>query len=138
MAKRKQRRRRDKERRHEWEYVYVDDEGQEVDVDDEEEDAPPAKGNGKKAEKKPVTKVGRVVEPPSWRRTMRRSMIFAPLILIMVYLLRPKSATIASVVLNTLLLMAFFIPFSYFMDSIMYRAFRKRLERNRGGDAKRR
>jgi len=137
MAKRKQRRRRDKDRRHEWEYVYVDDEGREMDVDEEEE-APATKGNGKKAEKQPVTRVGRVVEPPSWRRTMRRSMIFAPLILIMVYLLRPKSATLASVVLNTLLLMAFFIPFSYFMDSIMYRAFRKRLERSRGGDAKRR
>ena len=58
---------------------------------------------------------------------LRRGAIFGPFILIVVYLLRPKSATAASVVLQMVVLLLFFLPFSYVMDSFMYRAYRKRI-----------
>ena len=124
MASKKQRRRREKGRRHEYEYVYVDDEGREVEV----EEAEPERKNGKAPAQRAIrTERGRTVEPPSWRRVMRRAMIFAPLMVIIVYLLQGKDKNIAGAVLQTLVLLTLFIPFSYFMDSMMYRSFRKRL-----------
>ena len=123
MASKKQRRRREKERRHEYEYVYVDDEGREVEV----EEAEPAKSNGKaRATQSVQTGRGRKIDPPSWRRTLRRAAIFAPLMFVIVYLLRAKDATTVSVLLQVIMLLAFFIPFSYFMDSFMYRRYLKR------------
>jgi hypothetical protein len=134
MPTRKQRRRRKKERRHEWEYVYVDDEGREVEVDETEvEPAKPAKQPSKSAAKtssrprQPAGRAGRKVDPPSWRRVFRRGAIFAPIMVIVVYLLRPKGATAASVFLQVVVLLLFFLPFSYVMDSFMYRAYRKRI-----------
>jgi hypothetical protein len=137
MPSRKQRRRRAKERRHEWEYVYVDDEGREVGVEEADEPAPakPAKQASKAVAKpKPGTRPGqqggraaRKVDPPSWQRVFRRGAIFAPIILIVVYLLRPKSASPASVLVQVVVLLLFFLPFSYMMDSLMYRAYRKRI-----------
>jgi hypothetical protein len=138
MPTRKQRRRREKERRHEWEYVYVDDEGREIAVEEEEQPAakpgkpsakPAAKGSGKPATRtrQPAARAARKVEPPSWRRVLRRGAIFAPIMLIVVYLLRPKDASVASIVLQVLVLLVFFLPFSYLMDSLMYRSYRKRI-----------
>jgi hypothetical protein len=133
MASKKQRRRRDKERRHEYEYVYVDEEGRDVAVDEAE----PAPSNGKSPSAKSVrTGRGRKVDPPSWRRTLRRAAIFAPLIFIILYLLRAKDATTASVLLSVLMLMAFFIPFSYFMDSLMFRLAQRRGAKAGGSSAK--
>jgi hypothetical protein len=137
MPTRKQRRRRQKERRHEWEYVYVDDEGHEVEVDEAEAGAaPPAKPAAKPAKasgkpgaraRQPATRAGRKIEPPSWRRVGRRAAIFAPVMLVIVYLLRPKDASAASVIVQVAVLLAFFLPFSYLMDSMMYRSYRKRI-----------
>ncbi|MER3409729.1 MAG: hypothetical protein C4306_06455 [Thermoleophilia bacterium] len=132
MATKKQRRRRAKERRHEWEYVLVDEEGREIAVED---------ANGKKRERAPSRTAGgrqapvrapggRVIEPPSWERVLKRAAIFGPLILVVVYLLRPKGATLASVVVQAVILLAFFIPFSYLMDALMYRLARKRVARS--------
>jgi hypothetical protein len=135
MATKKQRRRREKERRHEYEYVYVDDEGREVAVDEEPQ---PRGKNGKTPSAKAVhTAGGRTIEPPSWRRTLRRAAIFAPIIFIALYLLRTKDQTIVSVVFSVILLLAFFIPFSYFMDSLMYRLAVKRGAKTGGSSAKR-
>jgi hypothetical protein len=137
MPTRKQRRRRAKDRRHEWEYVYVDDEGREVEVD--EEDAPTAKppkpaakGSGRptgRAASRADPKVGpgRKVDPPSWRRVFRRAAIFAPLMLIVIYLLKPKDSGAAVVLVQMAVLLAFFLPFSYFLDGMMYRSYRKRI-----------
>jgi hypothetical protein len=133
MASRKQRRRRAKDRRHDWEYVYVDEAGEEVPV--EEAEAPRSGKRG--AEPKPVVHRGRTVEPPSWNRVFKRTLIFGPLILVMVYLLRPKDSTTTSVILNAALLLAFFIPFSYVMDSFMYRSFRKRMAKRESTRGKR-
>ena len=141
MPTRKQRRRRQKDRRHEYEYVYVDDEGQEVEVDEGEVHAPPAKSAPAKAGVRPNAKspktagksagrkqpVGREVKPPSWDRVLRRGLIFAPIMLVVVYLLKPASATPASIIVQVLVLLLFFLPFSYMMDSVMYRQYRKRI-----------
>jgi hypothetical protein len=132
MATRKQRRRREKERRHEYEYVYVDDEGREVPV----EEAEPERKNGKApARGAPSGRGGKTVDPPSWRRTLRRGGIFAPLMLIVVYLLQGKDKNIPGAVLQTVFLLMLFIPFSYFMDSLMYRSFRKRVAAKGGGNS---
>lgn len=133
MASKKQRRRREKERRHEYEYVYVDEEGREVAV----EEVDPEQANGKAPSAQSVrTRGGRKIDPPSWRRTLRRAAIFAPLMFVILYLLRAKDATTASVLLSVLMLMAFFIPFSYFMDSLMFRLAQRRGAQARGSSAK--
>src|SRR4051812_39456044 len=136
MPTRKQRKRRAKDKRHEYEYVYVDDEGHEVEVDEPETRAAPAKAgvrpnakSSKPAGKAAATKrpAGREVKPPSWDRVLRRGLIFAPIMLVVVYLLKPDSATPASIIVQVLVLLLFFLPFSYLMDSVMYRQYRKRI-----------
>jgi hypothetical protein len=133
MATKKQRRRRQKERRHEYEYVYVDDDGREVEVEEPEAERKNGKSPAQRAVK---TGGGRTVDPPSWRRTLRRTAIFSPLIFVILYLLKPKGSTPGSVVLSVALLMVFFIPFSYFMDSLMFRLAQKRAAKARGSSAK--
>ncbi len=138
MPTRKQRRRRQKERRHEWEYVYVDEEGHEVEVEEPEPRVgKPPERQAAKAGGKPGTRgrgrqpaagrAGRKIEPPSWRRVARRGAIFAPAMLIIVYLLKPKDASTAGVVIQVVALLLIFIPFSYYVDAMMYRSYRKRI-----------
>jgi hypothetical protein len=43
-----------------------------------------------------------------------------------VWILRPEGATPATVVVQTLVLLGFFLPFSYLMDSVMYRTYLRR------------
>jgi hypothetical protein len=124
VASRKQRRRRQKERRHEYEYVYVDDEGQEVEVDPEE--AQPARADRAKPKSKPTpSRQIREVPPPSWRRVARRGLIFAPFMFITLLLLdRDRSYDLLAI--NAVVLLAFFLPFSYVLDTFMYRLYLKR------------
>ena len=141
MATKKQRRRREKERRHEYEFVYVDPEGHEVDV--EEPDAKPRERKpttgvkptpgAKKAQASTPARGGRVVEPPSWDRTLRRAVIFVPILLIFLYLTRQKNASTAGLVLQALFIVVLLIGFMYLMDSFMYRAYQKRLAKRSGG-----
>jgi hypothetical protein len=123
MPSRKQRRRRAKERRHEWEEVWVDEEGNEV--------APPADDD---APSRPDTKRTsaparpggmRRVQPPSWRRVAKRALIFAPLMFLTVSFLSSE-LSLTQRLGNTLFLLAFFLPFSYAMDALMYRMYVKR------------
>jgi hypothetical protein len=124
MPSRKQRRRRQKERRHEWEEVWVDDEGNEV-------DAPPDDGdeisrNGKRAAAAPRRQAGgRQVQPPSWRRVGKRGLIFAPIMFLTVTFIGAE-LTIGQKLFQTAFLLAFFLPFSYAIDALMYRMFVKR------------
>jgi hypothetical protein len=140
---RKQRRRQAKGRRHEYEYVYVDDEGNEVaaeaePVDDDTPSKPKSSGPGvRPTGKQPVQRGGRPVQqgargarkvdPPSWQKVFRRAAIFAPIMAIVVYLLRPKDASAATVIVQVVVLLLFFLPFSYFVDTMMYRQYRKRI-----------
>lgn len=125
MPSRKQRRRRAKERRHEWEEVWVDEEGNEVEPPSEDVDA--TRRNGKRtATASPAQRqTGRNVQPPSWRRVGKRGLIFAPLMFLTVTLLSGE-LSIAQRLVNTAFLLAFFLPFSYAMDALMYRMFTKR------------
>ena len=126
MATKKQRRRREKGRRHEYEYVWVDDEGHEVEVDPEELNAAKVRsGDGKPARDRRGRAV-RKIEPPSWARVGKRALIFAPFMFIVVWVLKPEGAPPAGVVIQTLVLLGFFLPFSYLMDSMMYRSYLRR------------
>ena len=126
MPSRRQRKRRQKDRRHDWEYVYVDDDGNEVEVP---EDELALSRNGKQAAQQQPRKGQasgmREVQPPSWRRVGKRGLIFAPLMFLTVTFLSGE-LTIAQRLINTAFLLAFFLPFSYAMDALMYRMYRKR------------
>jgi hypothetical protein len=115
MATRKQRKRKEKEQRHE--YVWVDDEGNEL-----APESAPVKESGAA---KTSSRGGRVVQAPSWRKSLKRGLIFAPIMLATVMLLS-KDLTLAQQVTQTLFIVSIFIPFSYFLDGVMYRSFQKR------------
>jgi hypothetical protein len=131
VATRKQRRRREKEQRHEYEVVYVDEEGHEVEV---EPDASPRAAQRAKPTPGKNAASGRMrrIDPPSWRRSIRRGLIFAPLFLGMILLLNGSRQSLAASVINTLVLLLVFVPFSYFLDKVFYRTYQKRLARAGG------
>lgn len=135
MPSRKQRRRREKQKRHEWEEVYVDEDGREVDPEEAEQLLGPTKAREARAKaERPQTRSGRAIDPPSWRKTLRRGALFFPLMLITVFLLAGEEATTTGKIAQTLVLMAFFLPFSYFMDSVVWRSYQRRIAK--AGDAK--
>ena len=117
MATKKQRRRRAKEHRHD--YVWVDDEGNEVD---------PEGGASTEKRSERTSTSRRDPQAPSWQRTLKRGAIFAPIMFGTVLLLSPKQP-MATKVTQTLLIVAIFIPFSYFLDRFFYRSAQRRAER---------
>ena len=125
MPSRKQRRRRQKERRHDYEYVYVDGEGREVEAGESGGSATARGDDRRRAGAAARSGLGRRLEPPSWRRVARRGLIFAPLMFLTLSLLNDELSVLGTV-LNTAVLLAFFLPFSYLMDAVMYRAYRRR------------
>jgi hypothetical protein len=139
VATKKQQRRRQKLKRHEYEEVYVDDEGRELDPEEAEELVASRPTNGKAAKAKreqPAQRGGRTIDPPSWRRTLRRGLIFAPLMFLTVMLLG-QDLSLAQQVGQTVVLMGFFLPFSYFMDSMMFRSYQRRLAKQADAAKKR-
>ena len=130
MPSRKQQRRRQKLKRHEYEEVYVDDTGRELDPEEAEElvGAALTRKTARAAKPQPTHRGGRVIEPPSWRRTGRRGLLFFPLMLVTVMLLG-QDLTLAQQIGQTVVLMAFFLPFSYFMDTMMWRSYQRRTAR---------
>ena len=135
MATRKQRRRREKEKRHEYELVEIDAEGNETVLHSSELKvaAPPGRVKKTAAPAKAKPQGGRrAVQPPSWRRVLKRGLIFAPLFFATVLLLGRGKITIAGAVVQAVLLMAVFVPFSYFMDRLLWRSFEKRAARSGG------
>ena len=134
MPTKKQRRRQQKSRRHEYEYVYVDDAGNEVAVDPGELRA--EKGNGKpearaknaSGKSRAPARAGRTIEPPSWRRAVKRAAIWAPLLVVAMMLIN-RNVSPVQWATSAVFLVAFFIPISYFTDSMAYRMYKKRLDR---------
>jgi hypothetical protein len=130
MPTRKQRRRRQKELRHEYEYVYVDPEGHEVESEDAETESSPKRdarrnGKGDPARAKAATnRPVRKIDPPSWRRTLKRAALFAPVIFIAFSVLNHQS--LPTKLALTAAYTAFFIPFMYMLDRAMYRAYLRR------------
>lgn len=120
MPTRKQRRRRAKEHRHE--YVWEDAEGNEID---------PSELSERRAEtpsSRAAARPGREPQAPSWRRTFKRGLIFAPIMFVTVMLLS-SNVTLAQQLANTALIVAIFIPFSYFLDGLLWRSYKRRVGR---------
>jgi hypothetical protein len=129
MPSKKQRRRREKSLRHEYEYVLLDEEGNELPVDPTElkkKETPTASRSGGARS----ARATRTVQPPSWQRVAKRGAIFAPVMFIMVSILSGSKLTMAGKITQTLMLLAFFLPFSYLMDTFAYRTYKKRLDRS--------
>jgi hypothetical protein len=131
VPSRKQRRRREKLQRHEYEYVLETDEGEQV-IENPREVEAAAPKNGKPAKEPvgPLDRHGKPVPKPSLQRVLRRTAIFAPLIAIFI-VFTAKDATIAGIVFNVVLLLAFFMPFSYVVDTFVYRMLLRRHEKDR-------
>jgi hypothetical protein len=138
MATQKQRRKRAKEKRHEYELVYIDEEGVERPIErDEDTRQPPARsgggasksGGGKRSGPGSARGGGRQVQPPSWRKVIKRGGIFAPIFFATVLLLGGGKISYVGAVLQALLLLAVFVPFSYYMDRFMWVRQQKRLGR---------
>jgi hypothetical protein len=131
VATKKQQRRRQKLKRHDYEEVYVDEDGHVVEADEAEEllGATTARKAERAPKDRPTTRAGRALEPPSWRKTGRRGLLFFPLMLITVMLLG-RDLTLVQQVFQTIVLMCFFLPFSYFMDSMMWRSYERRVARS--------
>ena len=132
MPSRKQRRRRQKDRRHEYEYVYVDESGTEVEVEDPEPAetkkngakgaAPRPRPKQSKGKQQPRNTGGRVVQPPSWERVIKRTAIFIPIMFLAIYMLERGIGLTAQLVVTAQMLLIF-IPFSYVMDRCMYKRY---------------
>ena len=126
MPTRKQRRRREKELRHDYELVWEDAEGNELEPDELPENGAPSSPKAAKA----PTRGGRQVQPPSWQRTLKRALIFAPIMFITVTLLS-RDLSMAQKLIQTAIIVAIFIPFSYVLDGFMWRTQRRRAARER-------
>ncbi len=134
MPTKKQIRRQQKLKRHEWEEVYVDEEGRELDPEEAAEligatQSPKAAKTERAARKQPAARAGRTIEPPSMRRTLKRGMLFAPLMLVTVHILDP-GVPWGTKIVSTAPLLLFFLPFSYFLDTMVYRSYQKRMGRD--------
>jgi hypothetical protein len=120
MATQRQRRRREKLHRHEFEYVEVTPDGDEVVVE-----KPVARPAAKPRTDVVVNRAGRVVPKPSLQRVLKRTAIMGPILVAVVFLLG-GSLTTGQKVFQAILLLAIFVPFSYFADRFAYRMALKR------------
>jgi hypothetical protein len=118
MATKKQRRRREKEQRHD--YMWIDDEGNEVEAD--------GKAASGERSSRGESRLARQPQAPSWRRTFKRGAIFAPIMLATVFLLSPD-LPLTTKLTQTLLIVAIFVPFSFFIDRLFYRSFLRKQAR---------
>jgi hypothetical protein len=123
MPSRKQRRRRAKELRHE--YVWEDSEGNELDPEEAPTKKPPSERLRQSAAG------GRQAQPPSWQRTFKRALVFAPIMFVTVMLLS-SDLTLAQQITQTAIIVAIFVPFSYLLDQVFWRSFQKRQARSEG------
>jgi hypothetical protein len=136
VATQKQRRRRAKEKRHQYDLVEIDDEGNETVLSSSElKDEAEPKGSTKagKARRGASSARGRAgPQPPTWTRVLKRGALFAPIFLATVMLLGRGRLTFVGAVVQTVFLLAVFVPFSYFMDRVMWRSHQKRLAKGNG------
>jgi hypothetical protein len=63
---------------------------------------------------------------------LKRGALFAPIFLATVLLLGGGRLTFVGAVVQTIFLLAVFVPFSYFMDRLVWRSQQKRLAKNAG------
>jgi hypothetical protein len=132
MATQKQRRKRAKEKRHAYDLVEIDAEGNETvlsagELKDEAQSKPATRAAARNGSK---GRSGRgTPQPPNWTRVLKRGALFAPIFLATVMLLGRGKLTFAGAIVQTIFLLAIFIPFSYFMDRLVWRSHEKRLQK---------
>ena len=132
MPSRKQRRKREKLQRHEYEYVLETEEGEEV-IEGPRSAETRSEANGK-AEKEPtglVDRRGRPIQKPSLQRVLKRTAIFGPLIAVFIVFTAGDDLTAVGLIFNVALLLAFFMPFSYMVDTFVYRMLLRKHEKDR-------
>lgn len=132
MPSRKQRRKREKLQRHEYEYVIETEDGEEIIEAPHVGEARGAGANGR-AEKEPtglVDRRGRPIQKPSFQRVLKRTAIFGPLIALFILLTAGDSLTTTGLIFNVAILLAFFMPFSYMVDTFVYRMLLRRHEKD--------
>ena len=135
MANQKQRRRRAKEKRHAYDLVEIDSEGNEtvLSANELKHDEPARESSRAKVRRAVPGTGGRGgPQPPGWPRVLKRGAIFAPIFLATVLLLGGGRLTLAGAIVQTFFLLAVFVPFSYFMDRLVWRSHQKRLAKNAG------
>jgi hypothetical protein len=135
MPTKKQRRRRAKTFRHEYDFVIEDDEGNEVPLDTSEFRAERAERDKEKSASKPArsqsrTRSAREPQPPSWQRAWRRGGVMGGLMLA-AFLFLFKDAPLAVRVAWGMFYAAAFVPLTYFIDRMAYRAYQKRTARTK-------
>jgi hypothetical protein len=131
MASKKQRRRREKLQRHEYEYVLETDEGEEIlETPKRAEEGAPANGKPRKEPVGPLDRHGKPIPKPSLQRVLKRTAIFGPLIALFI-VFTARDLTPAGVIFNVVVLLAFFMPFSYVVDVFVYRMLWRRYEKDR-------
>jgi hypothetical protein len=131
MASKKQRRRREKLKRHEYEYVLETDEGEEIlETPRRAEAGAPANGKPGKEPVGPLDRHGKPIPKPSLQRVLKRTAIFGPLIALFI-VFTARDLTVAGVIFNVAVLLAFFMPFSYVVDVFVYRMLWRRYEKER-------
>jgi hypothetical protein len=127
MPTRKQRKRAQKERRHEYETVWVDEEGNELDEPPDDAPAPARRTEGKRSqEKRPQQRSSRPMRaplPPSWRRSVKRSLILGFAIFALFAVLGSKGGkhNYLGALLYGVFYTALFVPFTYYIDRFSYR-----------------
>ncbi len=137
MATQKQRRKRAKEKRHAYDLVEIDAEGNETvltatDLKAETSANPaPGRNEGKGSKGSKGRAARGSAQPPTWGRVAKRGAIFAPIFLATVMLLGRGRLTLAGAVVQTIFLLAIFVPFSYFMDRLVWRSHEKRLQKTK-------
>ena len=130
MPSRKQRRKREKLQRHEYEYVIETEDGEEILERPPDVEVTEKNGKPRKAVAGPVDRHGKPIAKPSFRRVLRRTAIFGPLIAVFIFI-TAKDLSPAGLVLNVLLLLAFFMPLSYVVDTVVYRMLWRKYEKSR-------
>jgi len=135
MATEKQRRRRAKEKRHAYDLVEIDEEGNErVVTSSALRSSEPAKSKAKSSSAKSSSAQGGrparggrgTPQPPSWNRVLKRGALFSPAFFAIIYILGGKQTSVVAALINAIFLVGVFIPFSYFLDGLMWRQYVKR------------
>lgn len=106
------------------EYVWEDAEGNIVEPDETRDGAPARTSRGQRP--------GREPQAPSWQRTFKRGLIFAPIMFVTVMLLSSE-LTLAEQIVQTLVIVAIFIPFSFLLDQVFWRSYQRRRARRETG-----
>lgn len=124
MPSKKQRRRREKLKRHEWELVEIDEEGNETPIEPTTLKKETTNGKARGA-RPPARRPIRAVKPPSWTRSAKRAVLFAPLLYVFLSIGK-NPPPIAERLGIAVLYAAVFVPMFFFVDRIAYRAYQRR------------